>query len=102
MEMSSTDEILPPNMAGIPSLYIKTGVDVEGKGKEYGQQLEDEYRDKHYHRPSDEFDTTWTMEGAIDQLKLLYLVGKRIAFEEKWPEWKPGSEFKAIRDAGKK
>jgi len=88
--------------AGIPALYIKTGVDVEGKGKEYGQQLEDEYRDKHYHRPSDEFDTTWTMEGAIDQLKLLYLVGKRISFEEKWPEWKPGSEFKAIRDAGKK
>ena len=88
--------------AGIPALYIKTGVDVEGKGKEYGQQLEDEYRDKHYHRPSDEFDTSWTMEGAIDQLKLLYLVGKRIAFEEKWPEWKPGSEFKAIRDAGKK
>ncbi|MDB5223219.1 MAG: family metallo-hydrolase [Chitinophagaceae bacterium] len=83
--------------AGIPALYIKTGIDVIGKGKEYGQKSEDDYRTKHYHRPSDEYDSTWTFDGGIDDLKLLFLVGKRLAFEDKMPQWKEGSEFKKLR-----
>ncbi len=84
--------------AGIPALFTEPGIDVEGKGKEFGKKLQDEFNDKHYHRPSDEFDaTSWTMDGAIQELKLLFRVGKRLAFEEKWPQWKAGSEFKALR-----
>jgi len=75
---------------------------VEGKGIAFGKKLDDDYREKNYHRPSDEFDAaTWTMEGAIRDLKLLFRVGRRLAFEEKMPQWKTGSEFKAIRE-GKK
>jgi Zn-dependent M28 family amino/carboxypeptidase len=88
--------------AGIPALYIKYGSDVIGKDKAYGQKIKDDYTDNNYHQPSDNFDAaTWTMEGAVSDLKLLFLVGRRIAFEEKWPEWKPSSEFKAIRDKKK-
>ncbi|MCW3107055.1 MAG: Peptidase [Segetibacter sp.] len=88
--------------AGIPALDASNGIDVVGKGKEYGQKLEDEYTAKNYHQPSDEYDpSTWTADGAIKDLKLLFQVGKRLAFEEKWPQWKPGSEFKAARE-GKK
>lgn len=84
--------------AGIPALYVTSGIDVEGKGKEFGQKLRDEYTDKNYHQPSDEYDAaTWTAEGAISDLKLLFQVGKRLAFEDKWPQWKNGSEFKAKR-----
>lgn len=83
---------------GIPALYTKRGVDVIGKGSAYGEQVEDEYRQKHYHRPSDEYDAaTWTLEGGIDDLKLLFQVGKRLASQDKMPEWKDGSEFKALR-----
>jgi hypothetical protein len=86
----------------VPALYINNGIDVEGKGKEYGQKIDDEYNEKNYHRPSDSFDAaTWTMAGGIDDLKLLFQVGKRLAFAAKMPEWKTGSEFKSIRD-GKK
>ncbi len=85
--------------AGIPALYVETGIDVSGKGKEFGQQIADDYRNKDYHRPSDEYNAaTWTMEGAAADLKLLFLVGKRLAFEESWPQWKNTSEFKALRD----
>lgn len=81
--------------AGIPALYAVTGVDVEGKGQEYGKQRQEEYYSKNYHRPSDEYnDTTWIMEGALEELKLLFLTGKQLTLAEKWPEWKPGSEFK--------
>ncbi len=89
--------------AGIPALYINPGIDVVGKGKEYGKQLEDEYTKNNYHQPSDEYDPkTWTAEGAVNDMKILFRVGKRLAFSETWPKWKTGSEFKAIREGKNK
>ncbi len=84
---------------GIPALYTNTGIDHHEKGADYGKQLQDEYVSKYYHKPSDEFDTSrWNLEGAVDDLQLLFNVGKKLAFETSWPQWKPGSEFKAARD----
>lgn len=84
---------------GIPALYLESGADVIGKGRAYGEKLQEEYTANDYHKPSDEYDpATWTMAGAVAELKLLFQVGKRLAFEEKWPQWKEGSEFKAIRE----
>lgn len=84
---------------GIPALYTESGVDVIGKGKAYGEAKKDEYTEKNYHRPSDEYTPeNWVLDGAIDDLKLFFQVGKKLSFDEKWPEWKSGSEFKAIRE----
>ncbi|HEY1062538.1 MAG TPA: M28 family metallopeptidase [Daejeonella sp.] len=84
---------------GVPALYTSNGIDVIGKEAGYGEKREKEYTEKHYHRPSDEFDSaTWTFEGGLDDLKLFFQVGKRLAFEEKMVQWKNGSEFKAIRE----
>lgn len=83
---------------GVPAIFVGSGIDVIGKDKAYGQKLQDDYTAHHYHQPSDNYDPNWTMEGGISDLKLLFLVGKRMAFDDKWPQWKPGSEFKAIRD----
>lgn len=83
---------------GIPALYTERGSDVVGKGTAYGEKVHDEYTKNHYHRPSDEFDaTTWTMAGGLDDLKLLFEVGRKIAFGDQVPSWKEGSEFKAKR-----
>jgi Zn-dependent M28 family amino/carboxypeptidase len=85
---------------GIPALYTKTGDDFTGKGKEYGQQLKNTYTQKYYHQPSDEYDTTrMHFDGGIEDLKLLFQVGKRLSFTDAWPQWKEGSEFKATREA---
>jgi Zn-dependent M28 family amino/carboxypeptidase len=85
---------------GIPALYLKTGSDFVGKGKEYGNQLKVTYTQKYYHQPSDEFDTTrMNFAGGVEDLKLLFQVGKRLAFSDTWPQWKQGSEFKAIRES---
>lgn len=81
--------------AGIPALYTDNGIDHIEKGKDYGKEQNREYVDKYYHRPSDEYDTSrWNLDGAVDDLRLLYQVGKRIASEEKWPQWKSNSEFR--------
>ena len=86
---------------GVPSLYTGGGIDVIGKGKEEGLRRKKDYNDHHYHQPADNYDSTWTMEGGISDLKLLFGVGKRLAFEDKWPQWKAGSEFKANREKKK-
>jgi len=40
----------------------------------------------------------WDLRGTSEDLKLLLAVGYRIAQADKMPEWKPGNEFKSVRD----
>ncbi|TKK71911.1 M20/M25/M40 family metallo-hydrolase [Ilyomonas limi] len=83
---------------GVPALDAGAGTDVIGKGKAYGEQMGEAYTNLHYHRPSDEYNANMNLEGAIADLKLLFEVGKQLAFSHTWPQWKTGSEFKAMRD----
>jgi Zn-dependent M28 family amino/carboxypeptidase len=85
---------------GIPALYFGTGIDHFEKGKEYGKSLQEDYVANYYHKPNEEYDPErWNLDGAVDDVQLLYLVGKSLANSDKWPEWKAGSEFKAVRDS---
>lgn len=82
---------------GIPALYAGSGFDVVGKEKGYGMKMRTEYTAKNYHRPSDEVNPSWNLEGAVNDLRSLYEVGKRVAMQESWPQWKEGSEFRGRR-----
>ena len=62
--------------------------------------MQEDYVTNRYHRPSDQYNPSWTFEAGLQDMELLFLVGKRLAFESTWPKWKEGSEFKAIRDKG--
>lgn len=85
---------------GIPALYTNDGIDNIEHGAEYGKQIQSEYVTKYYHKPSDEYDSTrWKLDGSLEDLKLLFNVGKKISMESTFPQWKSASEFKAIRDA---
>lgn len=85
---------------GIPALYTNDGVDNIEKGAEYGKQVQNEFVSKYYHKPSDEYDSArWKLDGSLEDLKLLFNVGKKISMESTWPQWKSASEFKAIRDS---
>jgi Zn-dependent M28 family amino/carboxypeptidase len=84
---------------GVPALYTDTGVDFVGKPPEYSKQKRDEYTNKDYHAPSDEVKPDWDLSGAREDAHLLLAVGYRVAQAEKFPEWKPGNEFKAKREA---
>lgn len=85
---------------GIPALYTGEGIDNVEKGKEFGKQLQDDYVAKYYHKPSDEYNTElFKLDGSIEDIKILFNVGKRLSMEKTWPQWKATSEFKPIRDA---
>jgi Zn-dependent M28 family amino/carboxypeptidase len=83
---------------GVPALYTDTGVEFINKPPEYSQQKRDEYTKRDYHQPSDEIKPDWDLSGAVEDTALLLAVGYRVANAEKYPEWKPGNEFKAKRE----
>lgn len=82
---------------GIPALYVETGTDLIGKGKEAGKQMHDNYTATTYHKPNDEYNASWDVSGTVQDLQLLFAVGKRLAYGNEWPKWKPGSEFRHLR-----
>jgi Zn-dependent M28 family amino/carboxypeptidase len=83
---------------GVPALYTDSGVEFIGKPEGYGKQKRDEYTDRDYHAPSDEIKPDWDLAGAIEDVQLLMAVGQRVANAAKFPEWKPGNEFRAKRE----
>lgn len=87
---------------GVPALYTDTGTEYVGKPAGYGKQKRDEYTTNDYHKPSDEIKPDWDLGGAVEDLRLLFRVGYRVANGDTWPEWKAGTEFKAIREAALK
>jgi Zn-dependent M28 family amino/carboxypeptidase len=83
---------------GVPAFDPDAGMDYVGKPAGYGKQKKDEYTDNDYHAPSDEVKPDWDLAGAAEDGKLFLAMGYRVANADKFPEWKPGNEFKAIRD----
>jgi Zn-dependent M28 family amino/carboxypeptidase len=84
---------------GVPALDPDSGIDYLGKPAGYGQQVRDEWTSKRYHQPSDVVLPDWDLTGTREDLTVFFAVGYRVAEADKIPEWKPGNEFKAKRDA---
>ena len=86
---------------GIPALYASGGYEHMTKGVDYVDSLNQIYLSSKYHRPQDEYDASWTFDGMALDGELLMEVGLKIANSADWPQWKEGSEFKAIRESSK-
>lgn len=84
---------------GVPALYTDSGTEFIGKPADYGMKKRDEYTTNDYHKVSDEVKPDWDLAGAVEDTQLFFEVGLRVAQTDKWPEWKPGTEFKAKREA---
>jgi len=83
---------------GVPALDPDSGIEYVGKPPSYGMQKRKEYTERDYHKPSDEVKPDWDLSGAVEDVQLFFLVGHRVAQAGKYPEWKPGTEFKARRE----
>ncbi|MEZ5317332.1 MAG: M28 family peptidase [Vicinamibacterales bacterium] len=87
---------------GVPALSTDAGIDYIGKPEGYGREKKDDYTTNDYHSPSDEVKPDWDMSGYAEQAKLLLAVGYRVAQADAMPQWKPGNEFRAVREASLK
>jgi len=84
---------------GIPVLYTSNGIDLLEGGVDRGRALNDAYVANNYHKPSDEVTEEWDMSGGVEDLQLLYAVGRELADSNVWPQWRANAEFRAARVA---
>ena len=85
--------------AGVPALYAESGEDSVEFGKEWGAEQAQDYNENRYHAPSDEYDSSWNLEGAAQDILLYFDVANKLSRESNFPNWLEGNEFKGIRDA---
>ncbi|MGZ5445868.1 MAG: M20/M25/M40 family metallo-hydrolase [Thermoanaerobaculia bacterium] len=78
---------------GVPAFSIKQGTDIAGKPAEWGQAKSKEYRDKHYHQASDEYDPSWDFKAAVQAGRLAFWLGWEAANATEMPMWLPSEEF---------
>ena len=83
---------------GVPALYTDSGIDHVERGETYGRRMREAYTSERYHKPTDEYDPSWDLDGAVDDLRLLFDVGYSLAQGAEWPNWRDGNEFRAARD----
>ncbi|HTM04382.1 MAG TPA: M28 family metallopeptidase [Vicinamibacterales bacterium] len=86
---------------GVPAISVESGLDLYAGGVAAGRKAEEDYNDKHYHQPSDEWSPSWDLRGIAIDVGLIYDLGRQLANSRRWPEWHNDSEFKALRDKTK-
>jgi hypothetical protein len=88
--------------AGVPSLYMGLGTDAAGRPAGFVDAKVTEYLERHYHRPSDEYDTVVVdLAGAVQFAEFLRDVTISVANAAERPAWLTGSEFQRVpQDSG--
>jgi Zn-dependent M28 family amino/carboxypeptidase len=84
---------------GVPAINSGGGSDYIGKPAGWGEQIRKAYTANDYHKPSDVVRPDWDMSGAAQDLQYYWMMGYRIGQAAKFPQWKPGNEFLATREA---
>ncbi len=83
--------------AGIPSFSIGLGTQFYGKPADYGEKIAEEFLEKHYHQPSDQYHEDWDFAGMEEAARFGFLIGTTVANQDKLPTWKQGDEFLPAR-----
>ena len=86
-------------MEGVPAIYFAKGIDDVEHGKVWGLAETDKWIMENYHKPSDSYDPDiWKFDGMIDDIRIFFEIGYNLSMSKEFPEWKPGSPFKPLRD----
>lgn len=84
---------------GVPAVYAGSGNQPLDMTKEAFEEKSKEYGRRGYHSPFDEYvPEKWDIRGMLEEMKIFFEVGYQLSNSDVFPQWKPNSEFKAIRD----
>ena len=88
---------------GVPTLLlmgIGGGHDLVNGGREAGDRWVAEFTgEAAITRPATAGAQTWDLSGAAQDVTLVYQMASQLANSRAWPQWNPGSEFRAVRDS---
>jgi Zn-dependent M28 family amino/carboxypeptidase len=81
---------------GVPAAYFKAGSDFL-ENPEGRKRVKASYLIFFYHRPADQFDRRWKLDGAVLDLRLMLECMLRVAGDDEPPRWTAGDEFEKLR-----
>jgi Zn-dependent M28 family amino/carboxypeptidase len=82
---------------GIPAAYFSSGMDFIGRPPGWGKERREKWEAAHYHQPSDELRPDWDFSGAVEDVRLFFLLGAHVARTRELPRWNKGDEFEGPR-----
>ncbi len=82
---------------GVPAFSINEGMKYKGHNTEWGMQQAEEFTNKHYHQPSDEYSPSMDFRGDAAIARFGFALGWTAASQPKLIGWQSGDEFEKAR-----
>jgi len=82
---------------GIPAFSVNEGVKYKGHDEAWGLKQDEEYNQKHYHQPSDEYLPSMDFTGDAAMARFGFVLGWQAAAMPQLVGWEKGDEFEAPR-----
>ena len=82
---------------GVPAFSINEGMKYKGHNTEWGMQQAEEFTNKHYHQPSDEYSPNMDFTGDAAMARFGFALGWTAASQPKLIGWQKGDEFEKGR-----
>jgi Zn-dependent M28 family amino/carboxypeptidase len=82
---------------GIPAFSINEGMKFKGHDVGWGIEQNEEYVEKHYHQPSDEYHPEMNFIGDAAMARFGFALGWEAAGLSRLIGWQKGDEFEAVR-----
>ena len=82
---------------GVPAFSINEGMKFKGHNTEWGMQQAEEFTNKHYHQPSDEYSPDMDFTGDAAMARFGFALGWAVASQPKLIGWQKGDEFEKAR-----
>jgi Zn-dependent M28 family amino/carboxypeptidase len=82
---------------GVPSFSINEGMKYKGHNTEWGLQQAEDYTNKQYHQPSDEYTPGMDFTGDAAMARFGFALGWAAASQPKLVGWEKGDEFEKAR-----
>ena len=82
---------------GVPSFSVNEGMKYKHHNTQWGLEQAEEYTNKHYHQPSDEYDPSMDFRGDATIARFGFALGWTAASQPKLIGWQAGDEFEPAR-----
>ncbi|MCG3162437.1 MAG: hypothetical protein JMDDDDMK_03691 [Acidobacteria bacterium] len=83
--------------AGVPAVSLEPGTKFVGHHDKWGEEQFLDYNQHRYHQPADEYSPNWNFGGMVQQARLAFWIGLRVANAAETPQWNKGDEFERAR-----
>lgn len=80
---------------GVPAAFFKAGREFFDRPADR-RRMKASYTTVHYHQPTDEMDSWWNLQGAVNDLHLIFEC-MLLTCDGPAPTWTPGDEFEKLR-----